>query len=90
MLNVFRSMRLLFVALGALFVSCEVTTNGGVAPTMELDIYNLNVTCALGRIVSQSVYKRRDFLCSVNALESKIIKSVKEEAVLLIKLIKNI
>ena len=37
-------MRLLFVALVALFVSCEVTTNGGVAPTMELDIYNLNVT----------------------------------------------
>ena len=44
MLNFFRSMRLLFVALVALFVSCEVTTNGGVAPTMELDIYNLNVT----------------------------------------------
>ena len=44
MLNFFRSMRLLFVALVMLFVSCELPSNGGVAPTMELDIYQLNVT----------------------------------------------
>ena len=44
MLNFFRSVRLLFVALVMLFVSCELPSNGGVAPTMELDIYQLNVT----------------------------------------------
>ncbi len=44
MLNFFRPVRLLFVALLSLFVSCEPTNDSGVAPTMELDIYSLSVT----------------------------------------------
>ena len=44
MLNFVRSVRLTFIALVMLLVSCEMTSNEGALPTMELDVYELNIT----------------------------------------------